>query len=74
MTFPKPSRTPQVSGQQPSILQLHDWHAAAAALLYWECYHHSGLYKPRVMLTIHNFDNSGECRQDDPPALIPPNP
>ena len=55
----------KVSGQQPTILQLHDWHAAAAALLYWEAYHHAGLYKPRVMLTIHNFDNSGECRQDE---------
>lgn len=27
------------SGMQPHIIQLHDWHAAAAALLHWEIYH-----------------------------------
>lgn len=50
---------------QPHILQLHDWHAAAAALLYWECYHGAGLWRPRVVLTIHNMENTGECRQDE---------
>jgi glycogen synthase len=54
------------SGQQPHVLQLHDWHAAAAALLYWECYHSDGLWKPRVMLTIHNLENTGEVRQVRP--------
>jgi len=54
-----------VSGQQPHVLQLHDWHAAAAALLYWAVYHETGLWRPRVVLTIHNLDNTGECRQDE---------
>lgn len=30
-----------------------------------DVYHASGLSRPRVMLTIHNMDNSGECRQDE---------
>ena len=55
----------KVSGQQPHILQLHDWHAAAASLLYWECYHNEGLWRPRLMLTIHNLENTGEIRQDE---------
>ena len=28
----------KVSGQQPHVLQLHDWHAAAASMLFWEIY------------------------------------
>jgi starch synthase len=52
----------KASGQQPHILQLHDWHAAAASMLYWQCYHDEGLWRPRIMLTIHNMDNTGECR------------
>ena len=50
---------------QPHILQLHDWHAAAAALLFWECYHGAGLWRPRMVLTIHNMENTGECKQDE---------
>ena len=38
-------------------------HAAAAAMLYWECYNSIGLWRPRLMLTIHNLDNTGEVRQ-----------
>ena len=30
-----------------------------------EVYHSAGVSKARVMLTIHNMDNSGEWRQDD---------
>jgi glycogen synthase len=26
----------RVSGQQPHILQVHDWHTAALPMLYWE--------------------------------------
>ena len=52
----------KASGLQPHILQLHDWHAAAASMLYWQCYHNEGLWRPRIMLTIHNMDNTGECR------------
>jgi len=34
-------------------------------MLYWEVYSQLGLYRPRVVLTIHNLDNTGECRQDE---------
>jgi len=47
-------------------MQVHDWHAAAAPMLYWEAYNQSGgLWRPRLVMTIHNLDNSGECRQDE---------
>ncbi|KAG2494247.1 hypothetical protein HYH03_007602 [Edaphochlamys debaryana] len=55
----------RVSNQHPHVLQLHDWHAAAASLLYWDVYNPSGASRTRVMLTIHNMDNTGECRQDE---------
>lgn len=55
----------QVAGWQPDIIQLHDWHAAGAAMMYWDVYAPQGLAKPRIVLTIHNMDNSGECRQDE---------
>ena len=32
-------------------------------MLYWDVYHHAGMWRPRVVLTIHNLDNTGECRQ-----------
>lgn len=53
------------AGWQPHVLQLHDWHAAPAALIYWEAYAQHGLWRPRLVLTIHNLDNTGECRQDE---------
>eukprot|EP00879_Flechtneria_rotunda_P012940 GHRR01013513.1.p1 GENE.GHRR01013513.1~~GHRR01013513.1.p1 ORF type:complete len:551 (+),score=164.70 GHRR01013513.1:30-1682(+) len=55
----------RASGQQPHILHLHEWQTSAAAMLYWEVYSQLGLYRPRVVLTIHNLDNTGECRQDE---------
>lgn len=63
------------SGMQPHIIQLHDWHAAAAAMLHWEVTHGEGLWRPRLVLTIHNLDNTGECRQvrarTHAPACLP---
>lgn len=47
------------------MLHLHEWQTAAASMLYWEVYSQLGLYRPRVVLTIHNLDNTGECRQDE---------
>ncbi|KAI8463844.1 MAG: soluble starch synthase [Monoraphidium minutum] len=55
----------RASGQQPDVLHLHEWQTCAAAMLFWEVYHPSGLHKPRVVLTIHNMDNTGEVRQDE---------
>lgn len=54
-----------VTQRQPAVLHLHEWQASAAALLYWEIYHQSGLARPRVMLTIHSMANTGEVRQDE---------
>jgi hypothetical protein len=34
-------------------------------MLYWEVFVNEGLYRPRVVLTIHNLDNTGECRQEE---------
>eukprot|EP00878_Enallax_costatus_P007835 GHUV01008200.1.p1 GENE.GHUV01008200.1~~GHUV01008200.1.p1 ORF type:complete len:443 (+),score=115.21 GHUV01008200.1:311-1639(+) len=55
----------RASGQQPHVMHLHEWQTAAAAMLYWEVYSQLGLYRPRVVLTVHNLDNTGECRQDE---------
>jgi Starch synthase catalytic domain len=50
----------------PDVLHLHEWQASAAAMLYWDSYHAKGLLaNARLVLTIHNLDNSGECRQDE---------
>lgn len=59
----------KVTGRQPDILHLHEWQCAAAAMLYWEVYHLEGLWKPRVMLTIHNLANSGDCRPEEMIAM-----
>lgn len=55
----------RVTNRQPHILHIHEWQASAVALLHWEKYHHNGLGIPRVVLTIHNLDNSGECSQEE---------
>ncbi|CAI5960805.1 unnamed protein product [Closterium sp. NIES-65] len=52
----------QVTGAQPDILHVHEWHTAAVALLYWDMYHQLNLQKPRLILTIHNMEHHGECR------------
>lgn len=31
-----------MSQQNPHVLQLHDWHAAAASMLYWDVYNPNG--------------------------------
>lgn len=47
------------SGRQHDILHCHDWSTADVAKAYWEEYHHYGLWKPKVIFTIHNL-NYGE--------------
>ncbi|KAL4420307.1 hypothetical protein ABPG77_001397 [Micractinium sp. CCAP 211/92] len=44
------------TGRQPDILHCHDWSTADVARTYWTDYHHYGLWKPRVVFTIHNMD------------------
>lgn len=45
------------------MLHVHEWQACAAAMLFWDVYSGDGLWKPRIVMTIHNMDNTGECRQ-----------
>ncbi|CAN1799045.1 Probable starch synthase 4, chloroplastic/amyloplastic [Linum perenne] len=84
----------QVTGTQPDIIHIHEWHTGALPLLYWDMYHHLSLKvhllslnlsphldmitsfciyfnivifickKPRIVLTIHNMEHYGECRQE----------
>ena len=54
-----------LSGSQPHILHVHEWQTSALPMLYWDKYHTDGLKQPRIVLTLHNLDNSGECRQDE---------
>ena len=44
------------TGRQPDIIHCHDWSSASAARAYWEDYHHYGLWKPKVVFTIHNLE------------------
>jgi starch synthase len=55
----------KITGRQPDVLHVHEWQASAAAMLYWEVYAGAGLWRPRVMLTIHNMDSTGECKADE---------
>ncbi|KAL3699988.1 hypothetical protein R1sor_018010 [Riccia sorocarpa] len=52
----------QVTGDQPDIIHIHEWHISILAMLYWDIYHHLSLKKPRIVLTIHNMEHYGECR------------
>ncbi|KAK9805611.1 hypothetical protein WJX72_007789 [[Myrmecia] bisecta] len=44
------------TGRQPDILHCHDWSTACIARAYWRDYHNYGLWKPKVVFTIHNAD------------------
>lgn len=54
----------QVSATQPDIIHVHEWQTAGLPLLYWDMYQYLSLKKPRVVLTIHNMEHYGECRQE----------
>ena len=47
--------------RQPDILHCHDWSTAEVAGAYWGNYHHYGLWKPKVVFTIHNM-NYGQMK------------
>ncbi|GJV47229.1 glycogen synthase-like protein isoform X1 [Tanacetum coccineum] len=51
-----------VTGTQPDIIHVHEWQTGALPLLYWDMYHYLSLQKPRIVLTIHNMEHYGECR------------
>lgn len=50
------------TARQPHILHYHDWHLSAVPVLYWDMYHKMGLTSAKPVLTIHNMDNTGECK------------
>jgi starch synthase len=52
------------SGRRPDIIHAHEWQASAVPMLFWD-YFSNALPGARPALTIHNMDNSGECRQDE---------
>lgn len=54
----------QVTATQPDIIHVHEWQAGALPLLYWDMYHFLSLKNPRIVLTIHNMEHYGECRQE----------
>jgi len=47
------------TGRQHDIIHCHDWSTADVAKAYWDEYHHYGLWKPKIIFTIHNL-NYGE--------------
>jgi len=56
----------KISRRQPDIIHVHEWQCSSVAMLYWDLYFKEGVLKsPKVMLTIHNMDNTGECRQEE---------
>lgn len=54
----------QVTATQPDIIHVHEWQTSALSLLYWDMYHKLSVKKPRLILTIHNMEHYGECRQE----------
>lgn len=54
----------QVTGTQPDIIHVHEWQTSALPLLYWDMYQKLSLTRPRLVLTIHNMEHYGECRQE----------
>jgi len=56
----------RVTGRDPNVIHVHEWQCSAVAMLYWDLYHAQGMLRnAKVMLTIHNMDNTGECRQEE---------
>ena len=52
------------SGRKPDVIHAHEWQSAAVPMLFWEFFS-KAMPNTRPALTIHNMDNSGECRQDE---------
>uniref|UniRef100_A0A7R9VX43 starch synthase n=1 Tax=Chlamydomonas euryale TaxID=1486919 RepID=A0A7R9VX43_9CHLO len=44
------------TGRQPDILHCHDWSTAHVAKSYWQDYNAYGLWKAKVVFTIHNMN------------------
>jgi len=55
-----------VSRRNPDVIHVHEWQTCAVPMLYWEEYHgKTNLNKAKIVLTIHNLDNTGECREEE---------
>ncbi|KAL6780709.1 SSS4 [Auxenochlorella protothecoides x Auxenochlorella symbiontica] len=54
----------RVLERRPDVLHCHEWQTGAVPMLFWEAYS-ATLPRTRLVLTIHNFDSVGECRQDE---------
>lgn len=46
------------------MIHYHDWQTAVVPVLYWDMYQQQGLTGAKVCLTIHNMENTGECKVD----------
>jgi len=54
------------SGRDPDVIHVHEWQTCAVPMLYWEEYHgKTSLNKAKIVMTIHNLDNTGECREEE---------
>ena len=54
----------KVSNSNPDVVHVHEWQTAAVPMLFWDLYS-PAMQKARLMLTIHNLDSQGECRQEE---------
>ena len=52
------------AGMQPDIIHAHEWQGSPVPMLFWELFS-SRMPAARPVLTIHNMDNKGECRQEE---------
>ncbi len=52
------------TGMQPDVIHAHEWQGSPVPMLFWELFS-SRMPAARPVLTIHNMDNTGECRQDE---------
>ncbi|EFN53763.1 hypothetical protein CHLNCDRAFT_25546 [Chlorella variabilis] len=55
------------SGRQPDVVHVHEWQAAAVPMLFWDApvRFSDDMPRTKIVMTIHNMDSSGECRQDE---------
>ncbi|KAI3425281.1 hypothetical protein D9Q98_009048 [Chlorella vulgaris] len=57
----------RLSGRRPDVVHVHEWQASAVPMIFWDGPPGFSKDMPstRVVMTIHNMDSSGECRQDE---------
>jgi starch synthase len=54
----------RLAGRRPDVVHAHEWQCGAVPVLFWEAGYGAGaLAGAPPVLTIHNMDNAGECRQ-----------